>query len=766
MNKLTTKINFLYFGTLAILILSLIVAWQIFFIPFVEQNERTKADLMLTPYVQLFEELIDQESFDELDIFMSSLLLLENEDNKQPLVLMITIELADGSQIKQANEERDSLFVNQAALFSSSTFGLLGSVEIRYNDFTYNQVIKNSNVAIVVSIVVFFLLFIMGQRILSRFIRPLSTLSDYLSDADKVDLDSFPNHGDKVSAEIVSVWDATHALLKKILSREYQIKIKHEIAQMAYREKVDAESANRSKSLFLANMSHEIRTPLTAIIGFADSLQNSHASEQKRTKAINTIIRNGKHLLEIINDILDLSKIESENLEIEHMEVSLLNFVSDIEEVFQPMIREKGLECGVNYHFPLPKNIVTDPTRLRQILFNLLGNAKKFTESGSIHLDVKFHDEKKEIEFIVKDSGIGLSQSQVEKIFTPFSQADASTTRKFGGTGLGLTISRSLAQMLGGDIQVKSKEGEGAEFSLIIAAGNSSVTNEMFTDFSQYDGQPLAIEPDTDFPSLVGNVLIAEDTGDIRDLISYYFDQTLVSYSFAHNGVEAYDMAMKHHFDLILMDMQMPILDGLAATKKLRADNYKGPIVALTANAMSEDRARYLSEGLNDFVGKPIDKKELYKVVAKYTPQNTSSNTMTPATANGNANLSGTTQNQVEHTPVAEESKNSGQSLISAADKAERKRKTKLRLEQRFKEQLPVWLEGMSSSIEERNKSEICRLSHVLKGLGGSFGYPEITSISSDIEETCKANDHEAVKKKFKQLEIFCIDNCGYVPVK
>lgn len=720
MNKLTTKINVLYFSTLLVLVITVTISWQTLFIPFVEKNEQVKADLLLSPYASIFEQLIDDKYYDDLDIIISTLMLLKDEDNQQPLILSLKITLNDDKVIEHKNEDRDSHFVNKIPLFSPSTFELVGSLEIKYNDYTYQQIIGNSNKVLMIVMAIFILLFVLGQRLLSRIVYPLTSLSEVLSNVDSMNIEEFPIQDRGLSTEIRNVWSATKIMLDRIRKREIELQDKHEVAQQALVDKLEAESANKTKSMFLANMSHEIRTPLTAIIGFAEVLRDDGMMPAKKESARRTIVRNGKHLLSVINDILDLSKIESNKLDIEEVEISFLQLINDVESVFEPQFKEKDLDFIVNYQFPLPKIVVSDPTRVRQILFNLLSNSSKFTERGSVSLTVKFDDQKECIQISVKDTGIGLSTDQMNKVFSPFSQADVSTTRKFGGTGLGLTISRRLARMLGGDLKVYSKEGEGSEFILTFKTGH---VTEMYSKISQYQSDSVAKVPEIDVTLLSGNILIAEDTKDIQDLLAYYLDHKYVEITFANNGEEAVELAIKNNYDLILMDIQMPLLDGLGATKKLREQKFTKPIIALTANVMQEDRERYAAEGMVDFIAKPINQKRLYQVLEQYLPK-------------------------CAHTDVTEKE-----------ERQVKRQKTSENLANKFKQRLPKWLEDIANAVKESDQDALSRSSHVLKGLGGSFGFPEITMLSEKIESCAMQADFTKAAEYFSELEVFCKNN-------
>ena len=391
-----------------------------------------------------------------------------------------------------------------------------------------------------------------------------------------------------------------------------------------------AEAATRAKTEFLANMSHEIRTPMTAILGFAENLLAPDLSGAERSLAVKTIQRNGEHLVNIVNDILDLSKIEAGRLEVENIACSPVGVVDDIRSVMQARAADKGLRLDIRYATSVPETIHTDPTRLRQILINLVGNAIKFTESGYVRLTVSFREEPDDgrsmIRFEVVDTGIGMTLRQLGKLFQPFSQADSSTTRQFGGTGLGLTISKRLASQLGGTVEVESEFGAGSTFQVVVPTGPLQGV-ELIEPPGKSEHVPAGSSEascEESVNNLQGRILLCEDAPDNQRLISFILRKAGAEVTIAENGQIALEMAMQaidngQPFDLILMDMQMPILDGYEATRRLRAQHYSGPIVALTAHAMTTDRQKCLQAGCDEYVTKPVKRQQLLELVAKYT---------------------------------------------------------------------------------------------------------------------------------------------------
>ncbi len=393
-----------------------------------------------------------------------------------------------------------------------------------------------------------------------------------------------------------------------------------------------AHTATRAKSEFLANMSHEIRTPLTAILGYADLLIESLTHAEDR-QSVATIKRNGEYLLAIINDILDLSKIEAGRLDVEHIACSTARIFAELVSLMSVSAEAKGLRLRMENEGPLPEIITSDPVRLRQILINLIGNAVKFTEAGEVRVTVRLLKEspgEPKLQIDVTDTGIGMSPEQVSRLFQPFAQADSSTTRKFGGTGLGLTISKRLAIMLGGDIVVHSVPGKGSTFTVTVGVGSLQGV-QFYNQLSVVRSHSAA----TAMPSSIklnGRILLAEDGPDNQRLISFVLRKAGAEVVVAQNGQEAVDLVLAEQanaiatngekkqcrpFDLVLMDVQMPIMDGYEATRRLREEGFTGPIIALTAHAMPQDIQKSLSAGCDLHLSKPIDRDVLLTTIAQ-----------------------------------------------------------------------------------------------------------------------------------------------------
>jgi len=400
----------------------------------------------------------------------------------------------------------------------------------------------------------------------------------------------------------------------------------------------DAEAANRAKSRFLANMSHEIRTPMTAILGFVDVLQqdamgcdvcaqaDTCPTRRKNVEHLQIISTNGRYLLGLLDEILDLSRIEAGRLEMQQERGSPVDLVDDVVGALRARARAQGIALKAEFVGPIPATILTDAVRLRQVLTNLVGNAVKFTETGGVRVVARLRSEAPRplLEFEVIDTGIGMTDAQAARIFEPFVQADASASRKYGGSGLGLAISRRLARLLGGDVSVIRTSGEGSVFRFTVATGPLEGVPMIDAPRSARPEAATSPEPDRRRAArLHARILLAEDGPDNQRLIRYLLEKAGASVELAEDGRIAVEKAAAARdagdpFDLILMDMQMPVMDGYVATRRLRREGHRTPIVALTAHAMKGDREKCLQAGCDDYVAKPIQPGAFLEVVAAH----------------------------------------------------------------------------------------------------------------------------------------------------
>lgn len=410
-----------------------------------------------------------------------------------------------------------------------------------------------------------------------------------------------------------------------------------------------ADAASEAKSRFLANMSHEIRTPMTAVLGYADLL-GGELTNPEHLNSVELLRRHGQFLLEILDDILDLSKIEAGKLEVEPVECDISPLIADLQSLMNVRASEKGIELAVDYAGPVPAVVRTDAIRLRQILMNLVGNAIKFTDEGSVRVSVKYLPDGRipaadrseraitgesqfniptipthgsgMLLFKVSDTGIGMLPQQMEQLFQAFTQADASTTRKYGGTGLGLAICKSLTHMLGGEIWAESTRGRGSVFYVTIACDVGRPVPLVNPVSPSADSNILVSSAPPPIARLDSTrILLAEDTPGLRHLVSRILTIAGAEVELVTNGLEAVEAVERsavsgRGFDVVLMDVQMPVMNGSDATRQLRKSGYTIPIIALTAGAMAGDREKCLAAGCDAYVPKPIDRGELLRTIA------------------------------------------------------------------------------------------------------------------------------------------------------
>ncbi|GEM_PF-6397007 len=382
-----------------------------------------------------------------------------------------------------------------------------------------------------------------------------------------------------------------------------------------------AEAENRAKSSFLANMSHEIRTPMTAILGFAEALQDPHLTEEEIEHAIDTIHRNGTYLLGIINDILDLSKIDAEMMTLERKRIDLQTILLDVQDTLSAGAKKRGIQLKVEAPDGIPTAAKGDSVRLRQILINLVGNAIKFTHEGSVTLRVRKSPQNSGLLVEVQDTGIGISPEQAQKIFEPFSQADTSTTRRYGGTGLGLAICKRLCEAMGGELSVSSTEGVGSTFAFTLPL-SKKIMEAPWVPLHAASSRRKRKKPRR-APQLQGKVLLADDGPDNIKLISYLLKKTGVEFQTAVHGKEALQLALEAQakgasFDLILMDLEMPEMNGFEATRSLREQGVSIPILALSAHGRQEILDRAKQAGCNGFITKPLDRQKFFKALRPF----------------------------------------------------------------------------------------------------------------------------------------------------
>lgn len=498
-----------------------------------------------------------------------------------------------------------------------------------------------------------------------------------------------------------------------------------------------AETSNQAKSLFLANMSHEIRTPLNGILGFADLMlkQNHKLSEDVRNEFLSNIQTSGKHLLSLINDILDLSKIESDKLEIECLALSPHALLSEVVSLMRVRTKEKGLNLDYQWIGPLPQSIHSDPTRLRQMLVNLISNAIKFTEQGGVRMVAQLEQSKEDtnrLRIDVIDTGIGIPQDKLGEIFLPFSQADNSVTRKFGGTGLGLTISRRLAIAMGGDLTVKSNVGSGSKFSVTINVGSldeiemlpAPPAGEITTR-----AKPSEIHTTSQLISST-RILLVED-GEINQklIIALLTQAGLPTIDTADNGETGVRMAISNHYDLILLDMQMPVMDGYVAASTLRDLEIDTPIIALTAHAMKGAKEKCTDAGCNDYLSKPIVAGDLLDKIVEWIPD-----------AKQSAKSSNTA-------PIAIQRDDNITSTLPLHNEAF------LEIVQDFGDLLQDTMQKLHSAANAKDFEQLKNLAHILVSTAGGAGFADFTEPARHIEAISRERQYNKIAEAIQVID-------------
>ncbi|HEX8342653.1 MAG TPA: PAS domain-containing protein [Tepidisphaeraceae bacterium] len=498
-----------------------------------------------------------------------------------------------------------------------------------------------------------------------------------------------------------------------------------------------AEASSVAKSRFLAHMSHELRTPLTSILGYADLLGSPQTSQPDRQRFAATIRRNGEHLLSVLNDVLDVSKIEAGKMTVEQVPTPLRAVLDEVVATVRPWAAAKSLWLRVVFDAPVPEQLDSDPTRLQQVLLNLIGNAVKFTETGGVTVRVGLNAAGDSaggpalLRIAVEDTGIGITPEQMTQLFKSFTQGDSSYTRLYGGTGLGLVISRQIARLLGGDITAESRVGAGSRFVLSLPIGDASQT-AVTTTLAR--AAPPRVEPVV-ATRADGRVLVAEDSADTQWLIAAYLQRAGAKVCIVDNGAQAVDAALRAEaggrpFDLILMDFQMPGLDGPAATRALRQKGYRRPIVALTASAMPQERTLFLAAGANAYLTKPIDTDLFFATVARYLPAR-------PAPARppspGDTTLISTLAGDQVVGPLVDS----------------------------FLDELREQVGALAGIAHDVDPSQTGQIAHQIKGAAGSYGFPTITRAAADLEHAVGQGDADAAATLLAELTDLCRQATG-----
>jgi PAS domain S-box-containing protein len=512
----------------------------------------------------------------------------------------------------------------------------------------------------------------------------------------------------------------------------------------------EAEAANCAKSDFLANMSHEIRTPMNAILGFTDLLRRGYQHSARDTeKYLNIIHGSGRHLLELINDILDLSKVEAGRLDVERIRCEAHVVVRSVVSVMHVKAEEKGIGLRVDFPEPLPAGVLTDPSRLRQIVTNLVGNALKFTQRGAVTVVLRMQHNAEPAQLLIEisDTGVGIAADKLDAIFEPFVQAEASTTRQFGGTGLGLAISRRFARALGGDVTASSVLGQGSMFRVTLEVG-------ALDDVPWLAPQALAAAHDAPVVAKItswqyppARVMVVDDGAENRELVRLVLEAAGLIVIEAEHGAAALDKLAGEAVDLVLMDLQMPVMDGYTAVRTMRARGSTIPVLALTANVMKGFEREIEAAGFSGHLSKPVDiDAMLAELARRLGGRRIETVPHAQASAAAAASMPAATEQEAAREAIASHELAPIESRLAQHRRLAQVVRT-------FGQQLPVKLQAMQAALARNDMAEIAQLGHWLKGAGGTVGFDVFFEPAHEIEQHAAAGRRDALEAVLAQLQ-------------
>lgn len=613
----------------------------------------------------------------------------------------------------------------------------------------------------VLTIVGSLLIMAASQRFAARFARLVAApLDDLLVRIRELDLDAPETlHSVSVNTAITELQELTrdfNALVTRQTATYGELRASVALLDAANREleqrvqertidlvsaRDEAQQMAHAKSAFLANMSHELRTPLTAIIGFTEQALLQREQPDETSTALKIIARNAQHLLTLVNDILDASKLEFDKLELEQLPFSPLQLMQDVLISLRPQASAKGLVLDWQPQWPLPAQVCGDSTRIKQVLFNIIGNAIKFTERGCITVTMSAEPSGQEWQLEVRDTGIGLSAEQQQRLFQPFIQADPSTTRRFGGTGLGLYISRQLILRMGGTFLLQSAPGLGSHFVITLPTQQASV---QWLDCAPAASEQGGTNESASVPSLQGRVLIADDVDDLRTLIAMLVRATGAEVTTVENGEQAVAAALNTPFDLILMDMHMPVMDGVTAVQRLRHSGYQQPIIALTADVMSSDVDHFQAAGCDAVLGKPIQQSALMQVLQEALAKAAGPDPVPAVSAE---------THETAPAPRADGRAQDHQMETSKTPAVPAHvQQVLVQLKQQFATRLISEKSDLTSELDQQNWPALRSRLHKLKGAAGTFGYPAISATADAAYRLIQQEQYDDAATALRRL--------------
>ncbi|MBF0606342.1 MAG: response regulator [Magnetococcales bacterium] len=638
----------------------------------------------------------------------------------------------------------------------------LGALKSKYREVIWDAIIKLFLIGIFFIIVAVFIAIRMGHIVCD----PILTLCRRVEMASedevvkcsplgtKDELEFLAGLFDKRTEQLVSAKDKLQGnyelLQEEIVQRnkaeaslksaydDLELRVRQRTAELAAAKEA-AEASDKAKSAFLANMSHEIRTPMNSILGFLELVLDGYNLSETDRQYLGIARKSARALLGLINDILDVSKMESGKMTLELKPFNLNDLLRSVYQMFEVNVREKGLDFKHNIAPTLAGNFTGDPLRLRQIIINLAGNAIKFTERGSVSIEVRPHTEGDFIHFAITDTGIGIPAERLEGIFEAFTQADGSMTRRFGGTGLGTTISKQLVEMMGGRIWVESEPGKGSVFHFIVDVKRTD-------KYSQYpvqgaDGAGDGIRQSR--PHRAFRILVAEDIDENIVLLKTRLEHQGHTVVVARDGIEAVERFKSDDVDIILMDIQMPRMDGLEATQHIRtlegqSSDRHIPIIALTASVMEEERSTYVHKGIDAVIGKPVQFGQLFDTIEEITPKGVGQVSVKPL--------------------VEQETSLSDKSFLLEGIDVEKGIETwmdpKVYAEalREFSHKYGNAVQGISSLVEDNDIESATRVVHAIKGVSGNLAMPQVYEVCREIERAIREQHIDQLRGLLEQF--------------
>ena len=680
-----------------------------------------------TTFLTFDEKYIIPQDFSEYNVFIRS--ILEKE-----------VEIGDTPFEVTGEFSRDFPFIKD--------YFLIDKIEIGGSDFYVIQeeslmssvtsnILINLIIVLAIAFLVTFLISVFINHYISKIINKILIGFDSMKRGshERVEINSKDELG-LIASELNTTMDYIEKTSRELKNYNKELKI--------YSKK--AREASNAKTEFLANISHEIRTPMNAILGFADLLMNQEKNIEKK-KYISLIYQNGEGLLSLINDILDLSKIEAGKFEINFEPYNPVILVEELIETYSQLAKIKNIKLISKIVNNIPENLIGDKFRIKQILINLISNSLKFTEKGYIRLSCEYKDEK--IIYSVVDTGYGIKNENLERIFEAFTQEDGTTSRKFGGTGLGLTISQKLAKLMSGEINIKSTYGMGTTVKLFLDA--SSIKEEKSNEqvSKKEVGKPSNIIHNK---KINKNILVVEDNQANRILIKKILEQKNLIIETAENGMVGLEKFKKGSFGLVLLDLQMPVMDGYETIKKIREINKEITVIAFTAHTLVETKNKIKKAGFTDMLSKPVKREELINTVFTYLEENLQEYEPQKEIAPEKQNNSLIKNNKEGKEEINERIKTFSSQMGMDIDEA-------VEMFEEFKKYLYKVIDELKNNVKEEKYNELKRIGHSIKGTGTMYGYPEISNFGREIEIFAEDKKREKIISTITKLNEFSNKN-------